>query len=300
MAIVFMLINVVTWGAALPIVKPALDVVTPYQFLFWRYVFAVIFSLPILFYFPHRISGLVKTILIICALEIVGTTLALSLLYEGLSRTSSIEASLIATTAPIFITFAGILILKEKEERHEWLGLGVAFLGTLLLTVYPMLNAGGQIQFSNTGNLLVVAQNVVAALYFVFAKKYYTKLPKMFVTTISFYVGMLTFGAIVWLSGPNIVTPFITTFFNPFADIRVLIATLYMAVFGSIIGLTAYIKGQDGMEASEAGLFTYLQPLVFLPIGIVFLKEGVTPVTVLALFMILGGVFFAEYRKRRY
>ena len=78
-----------------------------------------------------------------------------------------------------------------------------------------------------------------------------------------------------------------------------MVASGYMAIFGSIIGFTAYLKGQEGIEASEATLFTYLQPLIYIPLGILLLNEKVHPVQIGSLFIILFGVIIAEKRARR-
>ncbi len=84
-----------------------------------------------------------------------------------------------------------------------------------------------------------------------------------------------------------------------FTHRSVWLASVYMAIFGSIIGLTAYIKGQDGIEASEASLFTYLQPLVFIPAGILLLHETVHPLQIFAMALILFGVYIAEKRSKK-
>ena len=70
-----------------------------------------------------------------------------------------------------------------------------------------------------------------------------------------------------------------------------------MAIFGSIIGFTAYLKGQEGIEASEATLFTYLQPLIYIPMGILLLHENVSLIQIISLMIILIGVLIAEKRN---
>lgn len=297
-AIFLMLVNTFAWGAALPIVKPALSFITPYEFLLYRYIFAAIFSFPLLLYYVPKVKHLWRSIGVIIVLELIGTTLALGMLYEGLSRTSSIQASLIASTTPIFVIFGGVLFLREKEEQHEWIGLILAMIGTLILTMEPLWIGHDALgPFSWVGNALVIGQNLATAAYFLLAKKLYLGIPKLFVTTISYYVGMMSFLAL-FLFSPNSVNIPHHTMIHNLSIPSVLLSVLYMSTFGSIIGLTAYIKGQDGMEASEASLFTYLQPMVFIPIGILFLKESLSPLTVFAVCLIFGGVFVAEWKKR--
>jgi drug/metabolite transporter (DMT)-like permease len=299
-SIFFMLINTLCWGAALPIVKPALEFITPYQFLLYRFIFASIFSFPLFFYYLPKIKHIWKTLFKIIALELIGTTLALSFLYEGLSRTSSIQASLIATTTPIFIILGGMVFLKEKEEKHEWIGLGLAVLGTLLLTIEPLIYGKSNVgSFSLWGNSLVLFQNIATAIYFLLAKRFYKGVPKLFVTTVSFYVGMMTFLFLDQLSFHGAATNMAQPMFIHLSYPAVLFAVLYMATFGSIIGLTAYIKGQDGIEASEASVFTYLQPLVFIPLSVLWLNEKLNFILICAVILIGLGVWVSEYRVKK-
>lgn len=295
-SIMFLLINTVVWGAALPISKVALTHLTGFEFLFYRFLIAGMLSLPILGYFFPVIKNKFSTILTIVVLELIGTTLALGLLYTGLSLTSAIDASLIATTTPLFTTIAGIWYLKEKQDTNEWIGLGFALLGTLILVIEPIFKGGSLESGTTFGNFLIILQNITIAAYYVLAKKHYQKIPKFFVTSISFIVGAISFYLLSNFPILQSLSP--TTYNLPLtSNLTVILPILYMAIFGSIIGLTAYIKGQDGIEASEASLFMYLQPLIYIPISVIFLKESISLPMMVAMGLIACGVFVAE-RKR--
>lgn len=296
---IFLLINVVAWGAALPIVKPALSFTTPFQFLLYRFFFAAVLALPILAYYLKTRPQLIKSIPKIIRIESLQTIIALALIYEGLARTTALEASLIVTALPFFVTLGGIIFLREKEEPHEWAGLLLALSGTIFLAVEPAINGSlfdGRI--SLLGNLLVIAYNFGMAAYLLAAKKAYRQLPKFFTTSISFWLGLAAFALLsMWKQqlGPGeLLAVSLEQLKNP----AVLFASLYMAVFGSIIGLTAYIIGQARMEASEASLFTYLEPLVYVPLAVFFLQEPVTPGVIVAMVLIAAGVLVAEIRWR--
>jgi drug/metabolite transporter (DMT)-like permease len=302
----FLLINTVTWGLALIIVKPSLDVTTPFRYLLYRYIIAGFLSIPIVLFYWSKIKGKFGVLKKVLLVEFFGTAVALGLLYLGLDRTSAIEASFISTTTPIFVVLAGIFLLKEKEERHEWIGLFLAFVGTSLLTLFPIiLNGMTPVGLSLEGNMLIIAQNIATAIGMILAKKYYKNLPKLFVASLSFYFGAVVFFllSVLELVGSGSTLSLGTQFLNAVAiDMQyssVWIAAIYMAIFGSIIGLTAYIKGQDGIEASEASLFWYLQPLVFVPAGIMFLQETIHPIQIISMIIILVGVYIAEKRVRK-
>jgi drug/metabolite transporter (DMT)-like permease len=296
----YLIINTISWGAALIVVKPSLEVTTPFRFLLYRFLLAMILSLPILLHYWPKVKYKFKKIKTIFGIEIFSTVGALALLYIGLERTTAIEASLIATTTPIFVVIAGAWYLKEKVETHEKLGLLTAFSGTLLLTLTPIImNGGSLVGLSFAGNLLVIGHNSLTAIAMVLAKKYYKKIPKLFVASVSFYLGTVAF---LFLSLAEVgfsISILGTAVLTDFASIPVWFAAVYMALFGSIIGYTAYIKGQDGIEASEASLFWYLQPLVFIPAGMIFLGERVYSLEIVAMIVVIVGVLIAERRVNR-
>lgn len=293
----FLLINVIFWGAALPIVKVGLEYTTPFRYLTYRYILAILFSLPILWHYLPQIKDTWRSIKIITLLELIGTTLSLGLLYMGLNRTSAIEAGLIATTTPIFITLFGIWWLHEKEERNEWIGLAIAFVGTLLLTfVPPLLDGKNMFGGSFSGNFLVFLQNIATAVYFVLAKRWYKNIPKLFVTTVSFYVGFITFALFSLGEAGGSVDTLLRSVTADLTHPSVWLVAFYMATFGSILALSAYIKGQDMIEASEASLFSYLQPIIYIPMSFMLLRESVSWIQLGALGVILCGVCIAERR----
>ncbi len=296
----YLLINALCWGAALIIVKPSFEHTTPFLYLFYRFALASLLCIPIIYYHWRRIAKPWQALKVIVPLELLGTTISLGLLYLGLQHTTAIESSLIANTTPLFTVFLGIMLLKEREENREWLGLLLAFLGTILLVAVPLYNGYHSLKgFSLLGNVLVFSQNITTALYYVLAKKHYQKLPKLFVTSISFYVGLISFFVFSLAQLDFNIGSFYHTALSDLAHPSVLLAVVYMATFGSIIGLTTYIKAQEGMEASEASLFTYLHPLISIPFAIILLRETVLPLQFIAMVVILTGVFIAEKRTRR-
>ncbi|MDQ5950992.1 MAG: hypothetical protein QG639_269 [Patescibacteria group bacterium] len=295
----YLLINTLVWGAAFIVVKPAFEAISPFNFLFSRYALAGLLCVPVLVYYFRKIHisfTILKTIIL---LELVGTTLNLGVLYLGLARTSAIETSLITTTAPLFTVLMGIFFLKERQQRNEWSGMLLSFGGMLLITLLPILSNGFvSNQASLLGNLLIVAANISESGYYIAAKKQYKRLPKLFVASLSFFVGTVSFGLLsLWQSNWSVSTmaqELMVGWQFPPAQF----AIIYMAVFGSIVGLTMYIKGQDSIEASEASIFRYLQPAVYLPLGMFLLGETISVWQIVGLALIIVGFITAEVRRK--
>src|SRR3989344_5775140 len=297
-----LLLNAAIWGAALPLVKPALAEVTPFQYLFYRYLLAVIFSLPVIIYLIHRYRPRLKTLLTIVLMETLGVGLALSLLYFGLNHTSSLQASFLALTSPVFIVVGGILFLREKEERHEAVGLILAIIGALILTLSPILS-GESVQFklsSLSGNILVFGHNLSWAAYIFLAKKYYRSVPKLLIGFVSPLVGLIFFFILTLATlphSPNL--DLLGSFILPLSIGPVFWAALYMGLLGSIVAVPAYIYGNNAIEASEASLFAYLQPLITIPLATLWLHEQLTPMMITALVLTTLGVIIAEKRTKK-
>lgn len=296
----FMIISTIAWGAFLPIVKLGFNdsEITPFRYLFYRFALAGILSLPIIIYYWQKIKNKWQTLKTIVLLELIETSLALSCLYIGLSQISALEANIITTSAPLFIIFGGIIFLRERQDRHEWLGLIFAFFGTILITLEPMWHGDGSLMNSLGGNLLIIAHNILNAIYFLLAKKRYHKIPKLFVSSISFYVGIVTFAILSMAELQFDLSLWQNNIINDLSSSMVWGVVIYGAIFGSIIGLTAYIKGQDGIEASEASLFTYLQPAIYIPLGYLLLKESASFLQIFSLLIIIFGVYIASRKKK--
>ncbi len=296
-----LLVNVICWGAALPIVKPAFNHTTPFRYLFYRFVIASFLTIPLMWRFAQQHEITFKRIKTIVLLELFGSVLGYAILYTGLSMTTSLEASLIVTASPIFTVLAGMLYLHEREEAHEWIGLLLAFAGTIMITIAPVLMGKTAFSFmSFTGNAMIVVQNITSAIYFVLAKKHYDEYPKLLVSGISYLLCMFSFGLLsIWQLGFNS-SQFALTITQDLSHPSVWFAALYMAIVGSIIAGTAYLKGQESIEASEACLFGYLSPLVYFPMSILFLHEKFTFYDAVGLAIVIFGVAFAELRIRRH
>ncbi|MCB9801103.1 MAG: DMT family transporter [Pseudomonadales bacterium] len=296
----FLILNAIIWGAAFIAIKPSFEYTTPFRFLFYRFTLASMFGLPVILWYVPKIKEFWKKVGIITISEILGIPIALGMLYTGLERTTAIEAGFLTTTVPIFVVLFGIWFLKEREERREWEGLALAFLGTIILTLTPLFEGEAMLDHvSLSGNLLIFMHNILIGIYYILVKKHYHTLPKVFAAAVSFVVGAISFFFMslgeLHFSLPALVEAVRFDIMQP----SVQLAALYMGILGSVIALTAYIIGQDGVEASEATLFSYLQPLVYVPLGIIILGERVNWEHGIALVLIFVGVVLGEWKGKR-
>ncbi len=286
-----LLTNVFIWGIAFPIIKPAFDFISPMQYLYFRFLVAGIVSLPIflIYYFKShpKISYLIKVLLI----ELLSITIPLYLLYEGLSRTSSIEASLLGSIYPLFIVLGSIWFLHEKENKREWQGLGLALLGSLVLVIGPALSGGIDSPSSTIGNMYILGYGLTYTIYAILAKKIYKTKPPIFIGSITYLVTALIYGLILSSSGSLPSLSLLTSNFS------ILMPVLYMAIPGGIIAFALHLYAVSKIEVSEANLFGYLNGLVAIPAAYIILGEMPSIITLIATAIIAYGVYRAEIRS---
>jgi len=278
-------------GFVFPLTKPALYNISAFNYMYMRYLFAAVFFLPVVIWFfvknPPKLSILWKIFL----LEAFVAPVGLIVLYLGLAKTTALESSLITMMAPIFTTFGGIYFLHEKQERHEWVGLSLAFFGSALLVFEPLLIGGfSNMRFSLEGNLFLLGYNIFVTIYFLAAKKIYVNTPKFFASGMNVVFGLPIYFIADKITGPAVPS----MLFNP----QTLIAILYIT-FYTVVAAPLYLYGQNKIEASEASVFVYLSGVIGAPLSVLILHEKMSLFTGICLIAIVFGVVIAEARRKR-
>lgn len=69
-------------------------------------------------------------------------------------------------------------------------------------------------------------------------------------------------------------------------------ALVYLTVFGSILAYTCFVYALDKLPIGVASLYAYINPFIALLLGYFLLDESITWITVLALVVTLGGVYY--------
>ena len=295
----WLLLNVLAFGATFPIIKWGLPDTTPFRFLFYRFAIAALLAVPILWRSRSVFKKHRQLLGAIALLEFVGTTISLSVLYVGMRSTSAIQTGLISSTGPVFLTVSAIIFLKERVTKREWAGLILACAATILLVILPLFSARSNVGSGNFfGSALVFSQGIILIGYGLCIKKVYHHVPKILTTCVGVMVGLFSFAALsLWEAGQP--WQLVAAVQHDLTHVSVWVIALFAAVVTSLIGQTAYMKGQDLIEVSEATLFGYLQTLVYVPLSLILLGEKINLIQVICFGFILIGVFLAECKVRR-
>lgn len=290
LAYLALLTTVAIWGVAGPVIKVTLRGITPFSFLALRFLINAVLISPFLLLYLRSHPLKWKDFTRLSLLTILGTTATLSLIFLGLERTTALDAVLIIATAPLFIVLAGAIFLKEKITKLEKFGLSLALLGISITVIQPLLERGILAQENLVGNLLILASNIVWTAFTITSKEDFRRHTPFLITSFSFVLGFLTFIPLAFLENPNLL---LAVSRLPLAT---LLGVLYMSILSSIVAYFTYAWGLSKIEASEAALFLYLEPIFAAPFAYLWLGETVTPVFLLGAVVIAAGVILTEYR----
>jgi drug/metabolite transporter (DMT)-like permease len=290
-AYAYLLTVTIIWGLAAPIIKYSLRGFDPGTFLVYRFcisaVIAVVYICMTKNYKGVAISQNLPQVFIF---GLLGTTVSLGALFMGLDRTSVLDVNIITSITPLLIVLAGAIVFKEKVPSREKFGALLAFSGTVIAVVLPVIT-GTQSTMHLTGDALIILHMVSDIASILMLKRLLRKkVSTSFLASISFIIGFITLTPFVLLNIPlqQIINNIITTPLQYHAGVW------YMAILSGTVAYFLRNKAQKTVEVGKAGIFGYLNPVFSTPLAVLWLGEKITPAFILGAILIIFGVLIAE------
>lgn len=282
-----------SWGIAAPIVKVALASISPFTFVFFRMVLAL------LFLFPFVISKLRETQIIkedwpkIILFGVLGITFNIGLYFWGLSYTSVTDTSIISSTTSIFTAVAAYLFLKEKISRIVSVGIVLSFAGIVVIILQPILESGLFHTQNLFGNILILLATWAWVAYTLVSKKIGHKYDSMVLTYLSFVIGAVTFFP---LAAKDVLNPGFYAHLSHF----LIFAILFETIFATILTYTFFNWGLKFISATTAGIISYINPIIAILASIIFLGEKLTTSFIVGTILVALGLFISEARHPKH
>lgn len=293
-AYLLLILTAAIWGVAAPVIKVTVAVLPPFTFLFWRFLLTSLIFLPFFLWRVKKEKETLTSLLPLIPLGFLGVPATLVFVFLGFERTSAMDGVVIATLAPIFIIIGGVLFLKEKVNRMEQIGLILAVAGTITIVAQPLLENGLFASQNLTGNLLILVSNFIWTAYVLTSKEEFKRHSPFIITAVSFFVGLVTILPLVLLEQQEN----IFNFQSLVVERSAFWGLAYMTILSSVVAYFTFQWGLSLIEASEATLFAYLQPIFAAPVALFWLGEKISFPFLLGAAIITLGVLLTEYRPR--
>ena len=198
-------------------------------------------------------------------------------------------AALIVGTTPLWLTFLDGLRPGGQLWTHtRWVGTLIG-LGGVFLVARP----DGGIQPGHWGAIIALQIGTISwAVGSVYAQSVPARLP------------VLTASAIEMLAGSAVLFfESLVLFRDDWGAFRAAGANTwlslgYLVVFGSLVGFTAFAYALNELPATTVGTYAYVNPVVAVILGRVFLKEALTPGLLAGGVLILLAVLITTRARR--
>ncbi|MBI5044529.1 MAG: DMT family transporter [Candidatus Levybacteria bacterium] len=284
LAILALIVTNIIWGASSPIFKWSLEEVSPFTFAFVRFFLAALLLLP---FTIHKLVISKHDFVSLFVLAFIGFFVHIGLLLFGLTISSSVNASVIATAAPIFLLIGSLFIFREKVKKRIILGTIISLLGVIIIILRPLFDHG--LDGTITGNLLFLLSTISFVLYTFMLKNYTTHLKA---STVTFYLFMFT--AVIFL--PFFLVESSHQPLTSIVSLQAILGILFGAIFTSVIGYMFYNFAIHAIKTSEIGLFLYVDPVITVLIAVPLLGEHITPSFIIGSIAVILGICIAEKR----
>ncbi|MBG9773970.1 DMT family transporter [Brevibacillus laterosporus] len=277
-------------GFSFLFVKLALQISTPLDVIAHRFTisFVVMLILVICGWIPVRIKWTDLKRIIPLALFYPAIFFVLQVF--GLQYTSSSEAGIIQATVPIFTLLIASLFLKERSSGWQKASLFLSVAGVIFIFV---MKGSSSVHFSGMGTLLIMLSCLSFSAYSVLARSLTKIWGPLELTFIMMSLGFVCFN--VLSLSQHLSNGTISAFFTPWADMRFLLATLYLSILSSVgtAFLSNYVLSK--IEATKMSVFNNLSTLISMLAGVIFLHEELGYYHYVGAVMIVAGVIGTSF-----
>jgi drug/metabolite transporter (DMT)-like permease len=194
---------------------------------------------------------------------------------------SSLTAAVLASSPIAFAIFSGLF--GRWPTKIEWIGIAIGFAGVLLL------NVQGELRGQPLGAIALLIGMLSWAFGSVLGRE-----------KLDLPGGAMTSAAEMMLGGPMLLVAGLLRGEHLPAQIAPeAMAGFVFLFFAAIVGFTSYNLVLRKLRPALASSYSYVNPVVALILGVWLLGETVTPLSLLAIGIIVAGVAFITLAKRR-
>ncbi len=279
------------WGCGFFFGKIALLEMGVGAMVFYRFLFATLALIPLLFTHKPTFNRSEWGTLLLCAF--LGVPLQFLIQFSGLNLTTVSHASLMVGTMPVLLAVAATLFAHERMDATGWFALVASTIGAALIALgarHAPVHTSGPAGPTLAGDLLVVLSLVVALGWVLINKHLVERHSAIAVTAYGIAAGtVMLLVCVPLLYG-----------LPPIHHIS-LRAWLALAAMGLLCTASTTLLWNYGMTqvaASQAGVLLNMEPLIGSILGVYLLHETLGPSARTGGALILAAALLITTRSR--
>ena len=288
--VLLLLLLACIWGSSFILMKRGMEsldghtIFSDFQVAALRMCIASVVLLPITIYNYRKLTNW-KDVISLATVGTCGNFIPAFLFTYAETELSSGYAGMLNSFTPIFTLLIGGLIFQQKLNANQFIGVLIAFSGMVFL-----MYAGQQLDNAGTWKHIgaILLATILYGVSLNTIKYRLSHLRSMEITSLSF--GILLIPGLIAVFYGDVLNIFMGNTYAGegllFISILSIVGTaLALIVFNRVIALTSTIF---------ASSVTYLIPIVAVIIGY-FFGESINMLQILAMLVVLVGVFIANY-----
>ncbi len=273
-AVLLMLFSTMLFGLMAVVIRLASETQHPFEIAFFRNLFGLLFTLPLLF--KHG-PGLLKTsklplYLLRCAIGTVGMLAG----FWAIVHLPLAQAVAISYSTPLFVTIGAVWVLGETVRARRWAAVLIGFIGVIIL-LHPDAD-------TFTGASLVALLAAVMSASVAISIKFLTRTESpdaIVVFTTALWVPMSLVPALLFWQTPSGIT------------------WLWLVLAG-LFGTVAHMCWTRALQLGDASILTpisFMQVLVVGVFGWWLFDESVDRYTLIGALIIFGSNLYLAHRE---
>lgn len=205
----------------------------------------------------------------------------------GSQTVSAGTTGMLIGASPVFTTIIAVVALKERLGLFGWVGLGIGFMGIMLITFGT---AGPSFHISE-GAFFVLIAAVATSFFFVFQKPLYNRYKPIELTAYFTWAGTIPF----LLFCPGLFQTIQQ------ATLEANLSAVYVGLFPAGIAYVTWAIALSSGQASSVTSLLYLEPVIAIFVAWIWLNEWPNNLSIIGGIIAILGVIVANKgeRKRR-
>ncbi|HEX2494444.1 MAG TPA: DMT family transporter [Steroidobacter sp.] len=283
-SILLLLATMTIWGSTFVVTKDLIVDLPPFTAAFARVAIGALVLAPLAIT-RHR-GGPRLPWRALVVMSFFGVTFYYLMFNLALKYTSAVQGALVQSSIPAATALAAVFWLRERATAVRWLGIGLSMLGVLII-----FSGGGSVGAERPllGNALMFAS--------VLAWGFYTSLAKR----VAAIDAIVTTACIMALGGAMlapIAAYELIGYGWPTLSAKSWAGLVYLGAMASGAAYVLYNGALKHMDASQAGAYTNLIPVVGVLAGVILLEEPLSARAIIGGLVVMAGVWVASRSEK--
>jgi len=282
-----LLLTSLLWGGNFIVGKTLTNHASPTTLTSLRWIIAIVFLGPIVFWTEKKILPHRKAIIPLILMGVTGVVLFQILQFMSLEKTSAINVGLISTLNMLSIAIFSFIFLKEKINILQLFSIFFSIFGVILVLSKGNFHFLFSLQF-NIGDLYMLGAVCVWGLYSVCSKWAMQSVSPMMSTLYSGIFGLL------------ILLPFnISNFRVIHLDSSFIKSILYTGIISTVVCMVLWNIGVQKLGTNTSGLFLNFNPIFTAILAFIILGEKMTWIQGIGSTIVIVGCYLFSYFKTK-